>query len=262
MFLGIDIGSSSSKVAIVNENKELAAVSVINLGTGTNAHQQAIEEALTEAGITHEDIKFIVATGYGRVNFKEANKQITEITCHAKGVGYLTKDAVTIIDIGGQDAKVIKLNGDGRVSNFVMNEKCAAGTGRFMEVMARVLGCNLGDLSALADKSQKGISISNVCTVFAESEVISRLSAGEKLEDVARGAHVAIAKRVMGMCNRVGYSPKIIMTGGVALNSNMVSALSEELGFDIEIAPHCQAVGAIGAAVFAYEYFYKEADNE
>lgn len=253
MFLGIDIGSSSSKVAIIDEKKQLAAVTVINLGTGTSAHEEAIKAAMKQADITAEDISYTVVTGYGRVNYENADKQITEITCHAKGVNYLTREAKTIVDIGGQDAKVIKMGEEGQVANFVMNEKCAAGTGRFLEVMARVLGCGLADLSDLADRSTVEVSISNVCTVFAESEVISRLSAGEKIEDVARGAHVAIAKRVAGMCNRVGYAPKVVMTGGVALNSNMVDALSKELECLIEVVPHCQAAGAIGAAVFAYE---------
>jgi CoA-substrate-specific enzyme activase, putative len=258
VYLGIDIGSSSSKVAILNSDGEIAAISVINLGTGTDAPERAVNEALAQAGITRDDIDYTVATGYGRVNYKQADKQITEITCHAKGVNYLTKDARTIVDIGGQDAKVIKLNDEGQVANFVMNEKCAAGTGRFMEVMARVLGCRLDELSDLADKSTVNVSISSVCTVFAESEVISRLAAGEKIEDVARGAHVAIAKRVTGMCNRVGYEPKVVMTGGVALNSNLVDALSKELGCLIEVVPHCQAAGAIGAAAFARELFEKE----
>lgn len=257
MFLGIDIGSSSSKVAIIDENKELKAVSIVNLGTGTNAYQEVVADALKQAGITKDDIKYTIATGYGRMGFKDADKQITEITCHAKGVNYLMGDAKTIVDIGGQDAKVIKLGANGQVENFVMNEKCAAGTGRFMEVMARVLGCSLDDLSPMADKSTKALSINNVCTVFAESEVISRLAAGDKVEDVARGAHVAIAKRVAGMCNRVGYSPKVVMTGGVALNENLVDALSIELDTPIEVAPHCQGAGAIGAAVFAYEIYNK-----
>ncbi len=257
MFLGIDIGSSSSKVAILDEKKELKAVSIVNLGTGTNAYKEVVADALQQAGITADDIQFTVATGYGRMGYQDADKQITEITCHAKGVNYLVGDAKTIVDIGGQDAKVIKLNGAGQVENFVMNEKCAAGTGRFMEVMARVLGCTLDDLSPMADKSTKALSINNVCTVFAESEVISRLAAGDRVEDVARGAHVAIAKRVAGMCNRVGYTPKVVMTGGVALNANLVNALSIELDTPIEVVPHCQGAGAIGAAVFAYELYHK-----
>ncbi len=257
MFLGIDIGSSSTKVAILNEKKELVGVSVVNLGTGTKAFEEVAADALRQAGAAKEDVLYTVATGYGRVIYKDADKQITEITCHAKGVDFLTENARTIVDIGGQDAKVIKLDTAGKVANFVMNEKCAAGTGRFLEVMARVLGCGLSELSDLADKATKEISINNTCTVFAESEVISRLAAGETAENVARGAHVAIAKRVMGMCNRVGYEPKVVMTGGVALNSNMVEALSAEMGCEIEVAPHCQAAGAIGAAAFAYEIYNK-----
>lgn len=258
MFLGIDIGSSSTKAAILDEKKKLIAVSVINLGTGTNAYEDVVKDVMKQAEITAGDIKYTVVTGYGRVNFEDADKQITEITCHAKGVNYLMGDGRTIIDIGGQDAKVIKLGQEGQVINFVMNEKCAAGTGRFLEVMARVLGCSLSDLSDLASRSTVEVSISNVCTVFAESEVISRLAAGEKREDVARGAHVAIAKRVAGMCNRVGYESKVVMTGGVALSDNMVEALSKELGCAIQVVPHCQAAGAVGAAVFAYEIYKKE----
>ena len=258
MYLGIDIGSSSSKAALLNERGQIAAVSSINLGTGTGAYEQVIEDVKRQAGVCAEDIIYTVATGYGRINFPGADKQITEITCHAKGINFLMKDIKTIIDIGGQDAKVIKLSNTGQVSNFVMNEKCAAGTGRFLEVMARVLGCGIDELSSLAEQSQKEVSISSVCTVFAESEVISRLSAGEKAADVARGAHVAIAKRVMGMAGRVGYEPEVAMTGGVALNQDMVRAMSEELGCAVEVAPYCQEAGAIGAAVFAYELSGKE----
>ncbi|MGI6211865.1 MAG: acyl-CoA dehydratase activase [Anaerovoracaceae bacterium] len=257
MFLGIDIGSSSTKAAIINENKELIGVSVKNLGTGTSAHEEVIREAMDQAGAAKDDIQYSVVTGYGRVNYKGADKQITEITCHAKGVTYLTEDARTIVDIGGQDSKVIKLSKEGQVMNFVMNEKCAAGTGRFLEVMARVLGCSLAELSDLADQATKEVAISSVCTVFAESEVISRLAEGTRREDVARGAHVAIAKRVAGLCNRVSYEPKVVMTGGVALNPNMVDALSRELKCPIEVVPHCQAAGAIGAALFAWEHEHK-----
>ena len=257
MYLGIDIGSSSSKAALLDENMEVAAVSVINKGTGTDAYGQVIDNVLKQAGIAKEDVLFTVATGYGRVNFENADKQITEITCHARGVSFLMAGIRTVIDIGGQDAKAIKLDQDGKVINFVMNEKCAAGTGRFLEVMARVLGCDISELSTMAEKSTKAVPISSVCTVFAESEVISRLAAGENVNDVARGAHVAIAKRVMGMAGRVGYEPKVAMTGGVALNNDMVRAMSMELGCEIEVAPYCQAVGAIGAAVFAYEISHK-----
>jgi predicted CoA-substrate-specific enzyme activase len=223
------------------------------MGTGTKGPEDALNNVLKIANINMEDIAYTIATGYGRVAFRDANSQITEISCHAKGVSFLMKDVKTIIDIGGQDAKVIKIDNEGKVKNFVMNEKCAAGTGRFLEVMARVLGCKINELSDLADKATTDIPISSVCTVFAESEVISRLASGAAIEDVARGAHLSIAKRIMGMCNRVGFEPIIAMTGGVALNSNMVNVLSFELGNTVIAAPHTQAVGAIGAAAFAFE---------
>lgn len=253
MYLGIDIGSSSSKAALVNDKKELVATCVVNMGTGTKGPEEAIDNILKIANIQREDIKYTIATGYGRVIYREADSQITEISCHAKGVSYLMNDVETIIDIGGQDAKVIKIDKDGKVKNFVMNEKCAAGTGRFLEVMARVLGCKIDELSDLADKATMNIPISSVCTVFAESEVISRLASGASIEDVARGAHISIAKRILGMCNRVGYEPIIAMTGGVALNKNMVKILGDELGSPVTAAPYTQSCGAIGAAVFAYE---------
>lgn len=257
MYLGIDIGSSSSKVALVNDNKELIATNVINMGTGTRGPEEALNNVLKAANVNRADIKYTIATGYGRVTFRDADSQITEISCHAKGVSFLMEGVKTIIDIGGQDAKVIKIDELGKVKNFVMNEKCAAGTGRFLEVMARVLGCKISELSDLADKATTDIPISSVCTVFAESEVISRLASGASIEDVARGAHLSIAKRILGMCNRVGYEPTIAMTGGVALNNNMVKVLSSELGSEVIAAPYTQAAGAIGAAVFAFEKINK-----
>lgn len=258
MYLGIDIGSSSSKAAILNEKREIVAIAVENMGTGTSAYKDVVNDVLEQTGSTMDDMKYIVVTGYGRMTFDGADKQITEITCHAKGAGFLVDNVRTIIDIGGQDAKAIRLSKKSQVENFVMNEKCAAGTGRFLEVMARVLGCGIEELAGLAKQSIKEVSISNVCTVFAESEVISRLAAGENVADVARGAHVSVAKRVMGMVGRIGYEPRVVMTGGVALNEDVVRAMSLEIGHEIEVVPHCQSVGAIGAAVIALESKHKE----
>jgi len=255
VFLGIDIGSSSSKAAILNEQGELVCTEIVNRGTGTTGVDEVLEKVFAKANITKDDIRYTVVTGYGRVTYTEADEQITEISCHAKGTKYLVNDVTAIIDIGGQDAKAIKVSKSGRVTNFVMNEKCAAGTGRFLEVLARVLDCKIGDLSDLADQSENVIPISSVCVVFAESEVISRLSSGAAASDIARGVNVSIAKRVAGMSGRIGIGPEdhVVMTGGVALNSNMVEAMGEELGCEIRSAPNSQAVGAIGAAVFAYE---------
>lgn len=257
MYLGIDIGSSSSKAALINENKEVVGTRVVNLGTGTQGIRTALDELYTQAGISAGQIRYSVATGYGRLLYEGADKQITEITCHAKGIHFLMPQVRTVVDIGGQDSKVIRMDKCGNVQNFAMNEKCAAGTGRFLEVMARVLGCGIQELSCLAAQSTEDVSISSVCTVFAESEAISQLSQGKHPNDVARGALRSVAKRVAGLCGRVGIEDVIAMSGGVALNETMVEILSQELGHPVVAAPDCQAVGAIGAAVLAHEQYHK-----
>ena len=258
MYLGIDIGSSSSKVVILNQDVEIVAHSVVNMGTGTDGLNQALKDAFGQCRLAMEDIKYTVATGYGRMTCKLADTQITEISCHAQGVVQLMQGVKTIIDIGGQDSKVIRLDENGRTINFMMNDKCAAGTGRFLEVMSRVLGCGIGELSDLADQGTTDIQISSTCTVFAESEVISQLSKGSSRADVARGAHLSVAKRITGMCNRVGIEPRVVMTGGVALNENMVKAMARELKMSVEATPFPQLMGALGAAVFAHERYQSQ----
>lgn len=253
MYLGLDIGSSSSKAVIINDSGVICGEEIINMGTGSNGPQLAVERALEQADIKRVDIKRCVVTGYGRMIYDNADKQITEISCHAKGVKYLWPAVGTIIDIGGQDAKVIRLSDNGLVDNFVMNEKCAAGTGRFLEVMARVLNCRIDELSSLAAKGVIGVEISSTCTVFAESEVISQLSSGKKLEDVALGAHISIAKRISGLCNRIGIADDVVMTGGVALNHNVVTAVENEINHHIIRMEDPQAIGALGAAIYALE---------
>ncbi len=257
MYLGIDIGSSSSKAALLDDERRILGTKIVNLGTGTKGVYEALENLYAEAGITRADVRYTVVTGYGRLLYKDADRQITEITCHARGMHFLMPQVRTVVDIGGQDSKVIRLDGDGTVRNFVMNEKCAAGTGRFLEVMARVLGCPIGELAVLAAQATKDVAISSVCTVFAESEVISQLSQGAHPNDVACGALRAVAKRVAGLCGRVGMEPEVAMSGGVALNATMVRILGEELGCDVTPAPDCQAVGAIGAALLAGEFYRK-----
>ena len=257
MYLGIDIGSSSSKAALLNEEGAIVGTRVVNLGTGTQGIQTALDELYEQADISPGQMLYTVVTGYGRLLYTKADKQITEITCHAKGIHYLMPDVRTVVDIGGQDSKVIRMDSGGTVQNFVMNEKCAAGTGRFLEVMARVLGCSIGDLSCLAAQATQDVAISSVCTVFAESEVISQLSQGQHPNDVARGALRAVAKRVAGLCGRVGVEDSVAMSGGVALNQTMVEVLSQELGRPVVPAPDSQAVGAIGAALLAREQYRK-----
>lgn len=261
MFLGIDIGSSSSKAVIINAQLKILGKAVVNTGAGTQGPEKAVEAALGEAGLSWEEIKCSVVTGYGRIAYDKADKQITEITCHARGAAYMMPGARTVIDIGGQDAKVIKLDENGKVENFVMNEKCAAGTGRFLEVMARILDCGIEKLSTLSDNANEEIIISNTCTVFAESEVISQLAAGAKRENVAKGAHKAVAKRVAGLGSRIGLTPDVVMTGGVALNRGVVAALEKEIGQKITVVENPQIIGAIGAALYALEIASKFSDD-
>lgn len=257
MFLGIDIGSSSSKAVIINKNKKILGMAVHNTGTGTKGPEKVIETVLESAGSTYEDIVRSVVTGYGRITYKKADKQITEISCHGKGVAFLNPNARTIIDIGGQDAKVIQLNDHSKVTNFVMNEKCAAGTGRFLEVMARILDCKIEELGEMAETATEEVTISSTCTVFAESEVISQLAAGAKRENVAKGAHAAIAKRVAGLANRIGVQSEVVMTGGVALNADVKKALEKEIGEKILVMDTPQIMGALGAAIYALEMIKK-----
>lgn len=255
MYLGIDIGSSSSKAALLDESGRLLGSRAVNLGTGTNGAELAVGELFAELAADPGQVRYSVVTGYGRMNYGKADEQITEISCHAKGVVSLCPRARSIIDIGGQDAKAIRLSENGKVENFAMNEKCAAGTGRFFEVMARVLNCGIRELSDLAARAETAVSISSVCTVFAESEVISQLAGGASLEAVARGAHVSVAKRVCGLCSRIGMKDDVVMTGGVALNANMVEALEQELGMKILVPESPQTMGAIGAARYAKERY-------
>lgn len=255
MFLGIDIGSSSSKAVLIDSDQRILGEAALNLGTGSNGIRQVLDEVYAKCGITPEDVLYRVVTGYGRTVYKDADTQITEISCHAKGVAHLYPQARTVVDIGGQDAKVICLNENGGVTDFVMNDKCAAGTGRFLEVMARVLNCGIYELSTLARQSTKGSSISSTCTVFAEAEVISQLSVGSRPEDVARGALVSVVKRVCGQAGRVAVVPQVVMTGGVALIHEVVAILAQELGSPVLIPPNPQTMGALGAALFAREKY-------
>ena len=253
MFLGIDIGSSSSKIAIIDRERKILYQKAVNIGTGNNVIDEMRDEALQQIGCTEEDVRYTVVTGYGRTTYKQADRQITEISCHAKGVSFLFPDARTVIDIGGQDSKVIRIGSEGNAEDFVMNDKCAAGTGRFLEVMARVLGCDISRLADVADEAENAVSISSTCTVFAESEVISQLSIGSTREDVALGAHLSVAKRISGQAARVGIQPDVVMTGGVAMNHSMVKTLEKEIGYPIFVPESPQTIGALGAALFASE---------
>lgn len=253
MYLGIDIGSSSSKAVVLDITGNIVGEAVVNIGTGSRGPHLVIEDVLKQSGINLDQIRKTVVTGYGRMTFKAADRQITEISCHAKGVTRMVPEARTIIDIGGQDAKVIRVDSHNDVENFVMNEKCAAGTGRFLEVMARVLDTTIFELSEMAERGEDGIVISSTCTVFAESEMISQLAAGKKIEDIALGAHRSIAQKIAGIVNRIGVVPTVVMSGGVALNNSVVKAIEDEIGYKITRPKSPQTMGALGAAIYAME---------
>lgn len=251
-YLGIDIGSSATKAVVLDEKGGIQATAAAPLGAGT-AGVERVLSALREQGIEEGSLGGIVATGYGRKRFAQAQGQISEISCHAKGARFLCPGAGTVIDVGGQDSKVIQLDKTGLVQQFVMNDKCAAGTGRFLDMMAHVTGLTLEDMSQLSRQAEEVVPISSTCAVFAESEVISQLAEGKALADVLAGVNASVARRVAGLALRLGVKPQVVMTGGVADNLGVVAALEQELGCEILIPDHPQLVGALGAALFALE---------
>lgn len=251
--LGIDIGSTASKCVMLADGKEIVAKSLISVGAGTSGPQRAIDEVLESAGKKREEMAFVLATGYGRNSLMNyADKQMSELSCHAKGAHFLFPEVHTVIDIGGQDVKILQIE-DGIMTNFAMNDKCAAGTGRFLDVMARVLEVDVKDLGRLGAMSTKYVGISSTCTVFAESEVISQLSKGTDKCDIINGIHKSVAGRVAGLAHRIGVRDQVVMTGGVAQNQGVVKALQDELGHEIHTSPLTQYNGALGAALFAFD---------
>jgi predicted CoA-substrate-specific enzyme activase len=248
---GIDIGSITAKSAVLRGGKLLGTKIIF---TGYNAEQagkKVFDELLKELNIEPAAIRKITATGYGRNSVKFATRTFTEILCHGAGAHYLDPGVRCIIDIGGQDSKAILLDEGGKVKNFIMNDKCAAGTGRFLEVMARALEVDLDEFGSMSLQSEQPAKISSLCTVFAESEVISLIARGESRADIIAGIHDSIAARVSSMAGRIGLAEPVMITGGVARNIGVVRALEKKLGIKAEVSEHAQVVGAIGAAVLA-----------
>lgn len=256
-FAGVDIGSTMTKVVIVDKNTGLH--SAIKGPTGPEHRRlanQVMREALEQADLQIDDISYMVATGYGRFNVPFADRQITELSCHARGVSSLFPNVRSAIDIGGQDVKCMKID-NGRLTSFVMNDKCAAGTGRFLEVTAAALGIKLEDMGRISLTATKSIQISNLCTIFAQQEVIALLSRGEKLENIVAGLHSALASRVAALAQRLGVEPDLVLTGGGAKNIGMVRAMREILGCEILVPEEPLLTGALGAAILAGETYKK-----
>ncbi len=240
---GMDIGSITAETVILQDNQMLSSSIVPTGANSRTAAERSLAAALKQASLRQEDLAAIVTTGYGRASFPSATKMITEITCHARGAFFVYPETRTVIDIGGQDSKVIRLDKQGRNVDFQMNDKCAAGTGRFLEVMARALEVKLEDLGRLSRSAQRTIKISSMCTVFAESEVVSLIAENQPQEVIIRGLHDAIADRILGMVRRVGVEEKVTLTGGVAKNEGVVQALEERLGVKVLVPPEPQIIG-------------------
>lgn len=256
-FAGIDLGSTMTKVVIMNEDGEICSSLVGPTGPEHRrlAHK-VMEDALMEPNLSFEEISCVIATGYGRINVPFADRQVTELTCHAKGVASLFPAVRTVIDIGGQDAKGLKIN-KGRLVKFVMNDRCAAGTGRFLEILADTLGLKVEELGSTSLKASKKIPISSTCTVFAQMEVMTCLSQGIPLPDIVAGLHDAIATRVVRMAKRLRVEPDVVFTGGVAKNIGVVNALQDALGLKILVPGEPLLTGAIGAAILGKELALK-----
>lgn len=255
--LGIDIGSAASKCLILRDGEQIRALSKVDFGAGTSGPDRAVEEVLTAASLRWEDLSFVLATGYGRKSVSLADEEMSELSCHCRGAHFLFPRARTLIDIGGQDVKVLQMNESGGLENFVMNDKCAAGTGRFLDVMAHILELKTDDLADFASRSTEEVVISSTCTVFAESEVISQLAKGSKRCDIVRGICVAIASKVAGLARRIPVREDVVMSGGVAKNKAVTDALSRALEHPIYSHEYCQHVGALGAALFAWQKWKK-----
>ncbi len=257
LFGGCDVGSTTGKAVLVRDDSVIASVVVPCLPRPEKTAELVINEAISRAGLSSvKDVNYLVGTGYGRVRIPFANEDISEITCHARGASWLRSSVRTAIDIGGQDCKVMGISDTGRVREFVMNDKCAAGTGRFFEAMCRVLHVSLEDISSLSLESKAPAAITSQCSVFAESEVITLLNEGIDVADIAAGINSAIAARLVSLARKVGLVEDVTVTGGCAKNAGLIKCLEKKLKAAITLVPgDPQIVGALGAAILAREAF-------
>jgi predicted CoA-substrate-specific enzyme activase len=259
--VGVDCGTTTTKAVIIDRTGKVLGSHVCRSGANLlESGERAFEEALKRAGLQREDAGLVVATGFGRRSISFAQDTKTEISCHSKGCHHYFPEEITVIDIGGQDNKVVKLDSAGRKTSFKMNRKCAAGTGAFLEEMAYKLDIPIGDLESLARKSTTGTELGSFCTVFTATEVLDKIRAGEKLEDIVRGLFNSVAKRILEMERLTG---RVIMSGGVVAHNPIVAEIiSERANIAVEIAPHPQEMGAFGAALFAQESLARDIGKE
>lgn len=254
IYAGIDVGSLSTDVVLLDAAGAVLGSAITATGASTRkAAREAMEAALSAAGGRADDIVCTVATGYGRGMIETADLRVTEITCHARGARHLFPGALTVLDIGGQDSKVIRLSHEGKVADFAMNDKCAAGTGRFLEVMARTLEMDLEQMGGRSLLASRSLPVSSTCTVFAETEVVSLIASGAAPDDIAWGVHLAISDRIAALAERIGVVPPAVMTGGVAKNPAARKALEDRFGLRFLVPEEPQLAGALGAALIALE---------
>lgn len=259
---GIDSGSLATKGVLLDQDGKILSFEIILTGGKSKQSSAEVYKKILEKSSLHEDdIDYVVTTGYGRGNIAFSNKDITEISCHAAGINFLFPDVKTILDIGGQDCKAIKVDNKGKVSDFVMNDKCAAGTGRFLEVIANALEIDLNSLGKYSLKAEKKVSISSMCTVFAETEVISLVANDTPIPNIIRGVHSAITDRAIILLNKVGIVEPVAMSGGVANNIGVVAEMEEKLNLKLNISEQPQIIGALGAA-FLGQKIFKEKTGE
>ncbi|MCC5439649.1 acyl-CoA dehydratase activase [Clostridium botulinum] len=256
---GIDSGSTSTNIVILDKDKNIISYSIVSTGAKSiYGAKAALDTALEKADLSKDNLKYIVSTGYGRVNIPFANENVTEITCHGIAAHHLNPSIRTVMDIGGQDSKVIKLDENGNIKDFAMNDKCAAGTGRFLDMMARTLQISIDEMSKEGLHWEEELKITNMCTVFAESEVVSLIAENKEKCDIIHGLNDSIASKMLSLLNRVGKEDAYMMTGGVAKNLGVVKALEKKLKNKIFICEEPQICGSLGAALIALKK-YEEA---
>lgn len=252
---GIDVGSTQTKAVLIDAARSIVGRTLISTGANVKlAGQRALEAIIAEAKVPREEVGFVVGTGYGRYKIEAGNAQVTEISCHARGAQMVFPATRTVIDMGGQDTKAIKVGPEGNVVDFCMNDKCAAGTGRFLAGAADALGLPLDQIGEISLKGTKPIRLTSVCTVFVESDIMSYMAQKKKVEDILAGVHQAIAAKTIGLLRRVGVESEVTFTGGVARNQGMVRALEEKLDLKLNVGPDSHFMGALGAALFALDH--------
>jgi predicted CoA-substrate-specific enzyme activase len=252
---GVDVGSTQTKAVIVDERGRPAGRALTETGANVvRAAEEAFQQALRNDDLREEEVEYVVGTGYGRYKVTFGNTQVTEISCHGRGAVHMFPRTRTVLDMGGQDTKAIRVSAAGEILDFCMNDKCAAGTGRFLGAAASALEIPLADLGPAALRGERPVKISTTCTVFAETEVLSWLGKGKKIEDILLGVHQSIATRSVALLRRVGIEEEVTFTGGVARNLAMIEALQARLALRVNVSEDSHFMGALGAALFALDH--------